>query len=452
MRKHLQPALDYYHSLISKDLTSAESQLAELVQKQHDQHVLFGDRPLSFSLRPTFLTEKMYTEVQDTVYLLRQAILKIAATFFNDYQLLREQLGMAEWEIELASLPTNVLRLSATARMDAFVTANSFKFVEVNGEVPAGIAYVHELANVYRSMDIFKTFEKKFPVRTVSPLEHTVNGLIQIYHEQFGGTVEKPSFAIVDHLDVPTIHEFKLLEAYFGRLGYPCEITDPRKLECRNGWIYANGRKIDILYRRLLTNEYYAIKDDCSAFTQGYHAQKTCYLNTFRSKLVHKKAIFSFLTDPTYNHILTTGQLDAIQAHIPWTRLLREKPTTYRGLPIELLEFVRQNRKYFIIKPNDEYGGKGVTLGFAAAPSEWDDAIEEGLREGFVVQECVDIYRESFLMKTGDDWDMVPVVIDLDPYINGPSIGGCLTRISSTNLANVTAGGGTLPMFILRYV
>jgi hypothetical protein len=54
-------------------------------------------------------------------------------------------------------------------------------------------------------------------------------------------------------------------------------------------------------------------------------------------------------------------------------------------------------------------------------------------------------------MKTPNGWDMVPSVVDLDPYLNGPSLGGCLVRISASNLANVTAGGGSLPMFILRY-
>jgi hypothetical protein len=50
-----------------------------------------------------------------------------------------------------------------------------------------------------------------------------------------------------------------------------------------------------------------------------------------------------------------------------------------------------------------------------------------------------------------DSWELVPTIIDLDPYLNGPLMGGCLTRTSAGNLANVTAGGGTLPMFILRH-
>jgi len=111
---------------------------------------------------------------------------------------------------------------------------------------------------------------------------------------------------------------------------------------------------------------------------------------------------------------------------------------------------VRSNRRYFTIKPNDEYGGAGVTLGFEASESDWETAIEQGVETGAVVQETVDIHREPFLMPTDDGWDEVPAIIDLDPYVNGPLVGGCLSRISATNLANVTKGGGTLPTFILR--
>ncbi len=451
MSNALHRAIGDYHRLIEADLSGAEAQLDQLVSLQHERKVLFGDRHMANSLRPTLMTEATYTAVQDTVYLIRQAILQIAARFFDKEHVLKHELGMEDWEIELASIPTNVIRLSAFARMDSFLTKTSFKFVELNAENPAGIAYLHELGRIYRSLPLFKAFEKQHPIRFVSPLEHTVAALVQIYHEQFDGREERPAIAIVDHLDVPTIHEFNLLKEYLERMGYPCEVADPRSLECRDGWIYANGRKIDILYRRLLMNEYYEIRDECKPYLEGYIAQKTCYLNTFRSKLVHKKAIFSLLTDERYTRHLTAEQQQSIRDHIPWTRMLRAERTTFRGLDIDLLEFVRNNRNYFVIKPNDEYGGKGVTLGFSASQAEWDDAIAQSARHQFVVQEVVDIHREPFLQKTAGGWEYVPTIIDLDPYLNGPLMGGCLTRTSASNLANVTAGGGSLPVFILRH-
>lgn len=455
MQEHLhqrtQRAVEAYHQLIARDLARAQQQLEELIERQKQNHVLFGDRPLAMCLRPVFLTERLYTKVQDSVYLLRQAILRIAAAHFNDRDVLLNDLGMEDWEIELAAIPTDVIRLSATARMDSFLTRRSFRFVEVNGEVPAGAAYVHHLGRIYRELEIFQEFENQFPVRFVSPLEHLLANLIRVYHEEFDGREEKPSFAIVDFLDIPTYPEFVLIKDYFEKNGFPCEICDPRHIEVRNGWVFANNRKIDILYRRLLMNEFYEIKDDCKPYLAGYRAQKTCYLNSFRSKLVHKKAILALLTDERFHAVLNLQQKRAIEDHIPWTRRVRERTTQFRGLEIDLLEFVRANRRYFVIKPNDSYGGKGVLLGFDCTQSEWEDRLELSLQEGFVVQEAVNIHREPFLMSGPEGWDLRQAVIDLDPYINGPLMGGCLTRISASNLANVTAGGGTLPCFILRY-
>ena len=451
MSHQLEAAIGHYHDLIARDLTAAESQLDELRQRQIDGRVTFGDRAMAHSLRPTLMTEATYGAVQDTVYLIRQAILGIAARFFNDLEVLVDELGLDEWELELAAIPTNVIRLSALARIDSFLTDTSFKFVELNAENPAGIAYIHELAGIYRELPIFSEFCKTHPVRFVSPMEHTLAAMTQTYHEEFDGKAERPAFAIVDHLDVPTIHEFNLLKAYFERMGFPCEVSPPQELECHDGWIYANGRRIDILYRRLLMNEFQAVRGECKAYLEGYIAQKTCFLNSFRTKLVHKKSLFSLLTNEKYTGVLTTEQREAIRKHIPWTRMLRPQTTTFRGSPIDLLEFVRANRELFVIKPNDEYGGKGVTLGFASSESEWDSAIEHAAHARYVVQEVVDIHREPFLVKTVDSWELVPTIIDLDPYLNGPLMGGCLTRTSAGNLANVTAGGGTLPMFILRH-
>lgn len=451
MQNNIRHVIDDYHGIIAENLSSSEAQLDDFIGKQVDRKLLFGDRPLTHSLRPAFLTEKTYNDMQDVVYLIRQAIIKIASAHFNTAEAI-DELGLTPEEIDLVAIPTNVIRLSATARMDAFVTADTFKFVELNAESPAGVGYLHELAKVYYEMPVFQQFIKKYPVRFVSPLEHLIAGLLRTYHEEFDGKEDKPSFCIVDFLDIPTIHEFNIVKHYLEMMGFPCEIADPRNLEVRDGWIYANDRKIDILYRRLLMNEFMTIRKECEAYEEGYRQQKTCYLNSFRTKMVHKKSIFSFLTDPKYTNILNTLELQTIRQHIPWTRRVRDINTTYRGKQVQMLDYIYKNRAHFVLKPNDEYGGKGVVLGFTTSETEWAESISYALNNGYVVQEIVDISREAFLQKTANGWDTIPTIVDLDPYLNGPLMGGCLVRTSTNNLANVTAGGGSMPAFILRYV
>jgi len=451
MQESIIPVIQEYHNLITRDISGAEEQLDFFVSQQRERKLLFGDRPLTYSLRPAFMTEHANTTIQDVVYLIRQSILKIAAAHFNTHEAV-DELGLTPEEIELAAIPTNIIRLSATARMDAFLTKDSFKFVELNAESPAGVGYLHKLSKLYEELPVFQTFTKKYPVRFVSPLTHLVDGLLRTYYEEFDGRAEKPAFCIVDFQNIPTIHEFHIVRDYLQSRGHDCEVCDPRELEYRDGWIYANGRKIDILYRRLLMNEFMEIRSQCEAYEMGYRAQKTCYLNSFRTKLVHKKSIFSFLTDPRYTDVLNSLELQTIRQHIPWTRKIRDTNTAYRGMQVDMLEMIHRNKDMFVIKPNDEYGGKGVVLGFDTSMEEWTASIEYGLKNGYVVQEVVDIHKEPFIMKTANGWESVPTVVDLDPYLNGPMMGGCLVRTSTSNLANVTAGGGSMPVFILRYV
>lgn len=449
----LTKAIAHYAHLIEQDLTAAEDQMQLLYALQREHEVLFGDRIPSHSLRPTFLTEAMYRQVQDAVYAIRQGILRIGAATFSSEHVLRNVLGLRDWEIELALVPQKTLSFSALSRLDAFLTDDgaSFRFVEVNGESPAGQGYVHELAEIYRKLPIFQAFEERWPVRYVSPMEHTTQALVRLYHGEHGGREERPRIAIVDHLDIPTVHEFHILRDYFERMGFPTVVVDPRDLDERDGWLYADGARVDLVYRRLLTNEFYDIRDDCGAFERAYRAGKTCFLNSFRAKMVHKKAIFSVLTDPEFTRLLDPHTLGIIEQHVPWTRRFSDRPTDYHGERTGMVELLRRHPERFVLKPNDEYGGKGVFLGFDDATGAWDDAISTALADGdYVVQEAVRIHREPFLVQGNSDWHYVPTVIDLDPYVFGPLVGGCLTRTSATNLANVTAGGGTLPLFILR--
>ncbi|MBM4433929.1 MAG: circularly permuted type 2 ATP-grasp protein [Chloroflexi bacterium] len=48
-----------------------------------------------------------------------------------------------------------------------------------------------------------------------------------------------------------------------------------------------------------------------------------------------------------------------------------------------------------MLKPNDEYGGKGVVLGWTVDAREWEQAFLAALTSSYVVQERVDVPREA---------------------------------------------------------
>jgi uncharacterized circularly permuted ATP-grasp superfamily protein len=174
-------------------------------------------------------------------------------------------------------------------------------------------------------------------------------------------------------------------------------------------------------------------------------------VNPFGCKPIHKKAIFAILTEDSHQHLFTEAERKAIAETVPWTRVVREGRTTYQGKEIDLVPFLRDPamRPELVLKPNDEYGGKGVFLGFESTEAQWDQAIAAALRSPYVAQRKVDIGRQHFPV-SAPGLESRDFVVDLDPYLFFGEVEGFLTRLSGSSLANVTSGGGQVPAFVVE--
>jgi uncharacterized circularly permuted ATP-grasp superfamily protein len=219
------------------------------------------------------------------------------------------------------------------------------------------------------------------------------------------------------------------------------------------GALVGDGVKIDILYRRVLMNDVIAQREHCAALVEAYAAKSVCMANTFRCKLAHKKAFFAVLTDERNAHLFSDDDLSAIKAHIPWTRVVADEATSMNGTRQSLLAVVVRNRETLVLKPNDEYGGTGVTLGWETSARDWDAALNAALGDpkgSWVVQERIPVRREVFPMFDGlGEVTMHDMLVDFAPYLFRGRMTGYLTRLSATGRANVTSGGGQVPAFIV---
>jgi uncharacterized circularly permuted ATP-grasp superfamily protein len=276
--------------------------------------------------------------------------------------------------------------------------------------------------------------------------------LLRSYEEYLGHKPEqRPRIAIVDLPGVPTVSEFELFRDFFESSGYPAVICTPQELEFRNNRLSVNGLEIDIVYKRLLVNEYLPVMQDYPALLNAYRAGAICMVNSFRSKLIHKKALFAVLTNQRHASLFSQAEVDAIRAHVPWTRTVRDERSDYGGEEIDLLSFIRGNNERLVLKPNDDYGGHGITIGWNVEPGEWDAAIEAALANGdYLVQERVPTARETFPALTDDGRvEFAEQLVDLDPLLFNGKVGSAFTRLSYTELANVSSGGGMVPTYIV---
>jgi uncharacterized circularly permuted ATP-grasp superfamily protein len=130
---------------------------------------------------------------------------------------------------------------------------------------------------------------------------------------------------------------------------------------------------------------------------------------------------------------------------------VRAGKTTKGGREIDLLDYVSQNSGSLVLKPNDDYGGHGIYIGWSNDPVAWEEALRASLADGdYVVQERVPTARETFPALV-DDGSVVfaEQLVDLDPMLFNGRVGSAFTRLSSTELANVSSGGGMVPTFII---
>jgi len=446
----LENAVSLYHELLNEG-DIAESSRVMLDEGLEKAKLIFGGRRLSPYLRPHFVTEDDWSRVVGICETVWSAMQKVKDAAVENDSLL-DELGITEIERDLVTIDPKYKQVSPTARLDSFLTKEAYSFVELNGESPAGIAYADSASAIFSELPVMKKFSEKFNVRAFSGRGKMLDILLRAYEEYLGRAPEhKPRIAIVDLKGLPTQKEFELFKEFFESEGYPSVICSPDELEWNGSRLSFNGEEIDIVYKRLLVNEYLPIIEEYPNLLHAYRAGAICMVNSFRSKLIHKKAIFAVLTNEKHAHLFNNAELTAINAHIPWTRKVREDRTQHSGNEIDLLAYTRENRNRLVLKPNDDYGGHGIYIGWNSSESEWDEAIQTALTNGdYLVQERVSTAREMF-PALQDDGTVIfaEQLVDLDPLLFFGKVGSAFTRLSYSELANVSSGGGMVPTFII---
>ena len=442
-------AVARYHDLLT-DETLAETSRTMLDEGLERARLIFGGRRLSPYLRPHFVSEEDFSLISTVCETVWSAIQKVKDAAISDPSIV-DDLGVTDVERDLVSINPGYKAVSPTSRLDSFLTADAYSFVELNGESPAGIAYADAAYDIFSSLPVMKKFSDDYNLRPLYGSRFMLDVLIDSYIEFLGRRPEQtPRIAIVDLAGVPTVKEFELFRDFFESSGYPAVICTPQELEYRDKELSYRGQKIDIVYKRLLVNEYLPIMNDYPALLHAYRAGSICMVNSFQSKLIHKKALFAVLTDRRRAPLFSTAELEAINAHVPWTRTVKDQLSDYRGNEIELLEFIRGNSHRLVLKPNDDYGGHGITIGWSTDATGWDEAIGKALSDGdYLVQERVPTARETFPALENGGLVFAEQLVDLDPLLFNGKVRSAFTRLSYTELANVSSGGGMVPTYVV---
>jgi hypothetical protein len=442
-------AAEQWHKLLKAKLRSSPKLTEDFYAELRDAKLTFGNRVHCPFLRPFFLSPEDEQRVRGVAETMANLAERVTDAAIKDSALL-SQFHLRQEELRLVRLGKIAGPASTASRLDAFLLPESLKFAEYNGESPAGAGYTETLSEIFLKFPFVSKFDRTFEIHSYPLIAKLLDALAMSYLD-WGGTTKRPQILITDWREVPTWSEFEILKERFEAMGVAVELADPRALHFDGKQLTANGKKIDLVYRRVLMNDIVARMADCKALVDAVASDAVCMANHFRCKIPHVKAFFAVLTDERNDALFSFSEREMIRKHVPWTRVVADVRTSHYGTPVGLLAFLRSEREKLVLKPSDEYGGTGVKLGWEASEAEWDAAIEkavDGSRQCWIVQERIPVRREVFpWIQANGEVEFRDMLVDFAPYMFRGKMSGFLTRLSATGLANVTSGGGQIPAF-----
>jgi hypothetical protein len=439
-----------YHDLITTDL--AEASHAHLESALRRRGLVFGGRPLCTVLRPRFMTHDAYAGLQRRLMPLLRAFKRAHERAMTDATF-RAQFGLLDWEESLLADDPGFPGFSPTSRLDFFHApgSESLGLTEYNVESPAGAAYNDALVDAFLDLPLMREFGRTHEVIPL-PARHGISGSLLDAWRAFSGGRGAPRIAILDWEDVPTVTEFEMFRDHFRAMGLDCVIDDPRNTTLQGGRLVVQGAPVDLVYKRVLISE---LVEQCgldAPLIRAVRQRAVCMVDGFRCKILHKKASLAVLSDDENAVMFPRDELRAIADCIPWTRVVADRKTGWRGASVDLVPLILDQRESLVLKPNDDYGGKGITLGWTVDDAAWERAVRIALDTPHIVQQRVEIPAEEYPSWVDGSVQLLERQYDTAPFVtNGSYMEGLLTRLSTAVLLNVTAGGGsTVPTFLVE--
>jgi hypothetical protein len=293
----LDEAVGRYQKLIEgdafKDLAWAEA----LAERMQAARLTQGGRLICPFLRPNFVSRRQYESLVRAAEGLFSAIDRVKQMALGNPGLLT-RIGLLPAEKMLAAIDPGYQFLAVTSLLDTHMNNGNLHFVEYVADVPVGVAYAEALADLFYDCAPIKEFRKRYSLQKLGGKKHLLSALLKAY-KQFGGK-KQPNIAILEfrqNFQATEEGEHALLRSFFRGEGYQTEIVSPDHLEYRGGVLRNGDYVIDVIWRRLKVQEFLLRYDLSHPLVRAYRDGAVCLVNSFRSELAHKKAIFDLLTD-----------------------------------------------------------------------------------------------------------------------------------------------------------
>ncbi len=340
----------------------------------------------------------------------------------------------------------NYSRWDANADFSGTQWKGRFHFFEVNGVGVGGIHYSPTLEGILYDV-VFPALQKVDPDLVLHKNDDARDLLLQELEalaQSLG--MPRPNLGfVVDMRCVGGPNEFPKLAEHARSKGFLAVCCDPRDLRLKNGQVYHQDLRIDLLYRDTILSEFVAMAragEDMAAMRAAFANYQV--VSGLGGELDHKSC-FEIFSSPQYHRWFTPTQRRFFKRHVLWTRILREGCTTdFKGSAVDLIKYSKQRQSHLLIKPNRGFGGEGILVGETTSKKEWHKALQKAVAEKgeWVVQRKAVVHSKKFpVMRDNGRFveEALNVVCGFIATSQGLAI---LGRASRGKVVNVAQGGG----------
>jgi len=423
---------------IAKNYTSYYEDFIKIDGEVKNSKAVYKGEPVPFLYIPKLFTKEDVVDFN----VITKDIFKLVNKTINLYLENEEVRKIYNFDARLEELILLEKPYKANVPMGRFdifyYEKGKYKFCELNTDGSSAMNEDMVLSEIIGESLLLRKLKEDYDIHSFELFDTWVSEVDAIGKEA-GITKKNPTVCILDFIhDEPSI-EFVEFKKSFEKNGYDVVIADPRDLVEEKGYLYYEDRKIDIIYRRLVTKDLMEKYDEIPDLIRGIKSNKTCIIGNLRSQIVHTKLFFRVLHDETFQKYLTEEEIEYIDAHIPVT----EKITEIKKKYIE-------NKDCFIVKPIDDYASKGVFSGLDLTKTEWTIKLKNAMKENYLIQEyCQPAYSENIIFDSADDFTVKKFRNITGLFVYNESLYGIYSRLGLNSIISGIHEGYTVPSFYI---
>ncbi len=432
---------DEYIKTIKSDPDKYLEDYKLTLEKVANSTAQYKGKPVPFLYHPMFFTQEDVDNFNKISDILISITNKVTEKYLESDEF-RRKFEFSKLLEELIFVDNGYDINAPIGRFDLFYQDyDNFKFCEFNTDGSSAMNEDNTIGNILLGSEGLKNFAERYNLSLFELIDKWVDDSLSIF-KKWNSEIEKPNVAIVDFIESGTSSEFQVFQQAFIKKGCNTIIVDPRNLQYKDGHLYFEDFKIDLVYRRIVTFELIDKANEIPDFIEAYKDKAFCCIGSIKSQIMHNKIIFKILHDDDTQEFLSEEEREFVKNHMPITGLFKGSREVYK--------MVLNDKDKYIMKPLDLNASQGVYAGRDLTQDEWKERLDKNWDTDYLYQEFFEPFkREHVLFEDGElKVEKFKSIVGL--FIYKEKFAGIYTRIGKNNIISGITNYYTLPNLLVK--